>query len=295
LYYPRIPALEEVKKATPGRVMGYMCFPALLNHVCDLGDIRGDDGVDPARLVDLARIGAAACSPKVDYAATQLMAPKVISAPPKDYRLSPVLDMLNVRYVVHRGRPPASIHPDFSSPEYWIVTNRFALPRPYVPERVETVADDKERLAKLADEHFDPRRVAYVEEPIDLPSTCRGSAKIVEEIPTRIKMSLDMQTPGLVVLADLWDAGWHAYYNGNAVRILRTNHAVRGVAVPAGKGDLEFRYEPASVAWGLRFCGLALLVLLGWTAVIIWNSRGGAHSYRRIKEDEGQPSHDATT
>ena len=89
------------------------------------------------------------------------------------------------------------------------MTNRHALPRVYVPERVETVSDDQERLAKLAADDFDPRQVAYVEDGdrSQLPAACRGSAEIVEEIPTRIEVSLDMQTPGLVVLADLWDVG----------------------------------------------------------------------------------------
>ena len=58
LYYPQIPALEEVKKATPGRIIGFDCLPALLNHICRLGDVRGDDGVEPARLIDLAKIAA---------------------------------------------------------------------------------------------------------------------------------------------------------------------------------------------------------------------------------------------
>ena len=311
LYYPPIPALEEVKKATPGRIIGFNCFPALLNHVCRLGDIRGDDGVEPARLIDLASIATDPRSAIIDYAAVQWMTPKIIAWTPTTFRLSPVLDMLNVRYVVFRGTPPQflpftflqavehmchlvfrgtplpDVRPDFSSPDYWVMTNEYALPRAYVPERVETVDNDKERLAKLAAEDFNPRQVAYVEEPIQLPAACRGSAEIIEEIPTRIKVSVDMQTPGLVVLADLWDVGWHAYYNGNAVRILRTNHALRGVMAPAGKGTLEFRYEPASVAWGLRLCGLASLLLTGWAAVIVWNSRGGGRSCRTIKEDKG--------
>ncbi len=90
------------------------------------------------------------------------------------------------------------------------MTNANALPRVYVPWRVETVEDDQERLEKMADLGFDPRHVAYVETPLDLPSHCEGTAKIVGEIPTRVTVSLDMETPGLVVLADLWDKGWKA-------------------------------------------------------------------------------------
>ncbi len=144
-----------------------------------------------------------------------------------------------------------------------MLINGNALPRVFVPSQVETIVDDKERLAKLAAADFNPRQTAYVEEPVHLPDECRGSAEIVAEIPTRVTISCDMETAGLVVLADLWDEGWNAYWDGKPVPILRTNHAMRGVVVPAGKGTLEFRYEPASLAWGWRLCGLAVACLAG--------------------------------
>ena len=112
--------------------------------------------------------------------------------------------------------------------------------------------------------NFAADQVSYVEWPLDLPGPCLGKAEIVEEIPTRIKVAADMQTRGLVVLSDLWDSGWHAYLDGRQVPVLRTNHAVRGVEAPAGKSTIEFRYEPASLTWGLRISGLGLLASIGW-------------------------------
>ena len=47
-----------------------------------------------------------------------------------------------------------------------MLENNSALPRVYVPERVETIADDQERLRKMASPQFDPRQVAYVETPL---------------------------------------------------------------------------------------------------------------------------------
>ena len=129
--------------------------------------------------------------------------------------------------------------------------------------------EDGARLQKLASPQFDPREVAYVEAPVNLPGSCRGQAVIGDEIPTRVRVSVQMETPGLVVLADLWDKGWQAYLEGKPVPILRTNHAIRGVVVPAGSGTLEFRYEPASFAWGLRLAGLAGVIILGWLGLAI--------------------------
>ena len=80
---------------------------------------------------------------------------------------------------------------------------------------------------------------------------------------------MKMETPGLVVLADVWDKGWRAYLNGQPAPILRTNHAVRGVIVPAGTGTLEFRYEPASFALGLKLAILTAVILFACLISIV--------------------------
>jgi hypothetical protein len=264
LYYPRIPALEELAKAAPGRVIGYSCLPAILAQTHGLRDIRGYDAVDPARLIDLLAIAADPRFPLVPYALTQRLTPRINVTPPGLVQLSPLLDMLNVRYIIFRGSPPPGLRPDFSSPDYWVLINGNALPRVFVPVQVETVGGDQQRLEKLAAVDFNPRQTAYVERLVRLPETCRGAAEIVAEIPSRVTIACEMETRGLVVLADLWDQGWNAYWQGKPVPVLRTNHALRGVVVPAGKGTLEFRYEPMSITWGWRLCGLALVVVLGW-------------------------------
>ena len=75
-----------------------------------------------------------------------------------------------------------------------------------------------------------------------------------------------MDTPGLVVLTDMWDKGWHATMNGEPVPILRTDHALRGVVVPEGTAILKFTYAPANLAWGWVLFGLAAAVLAGCLA-----------------------------
>jgi uncharacterized membrane protein YfhO len=77
-----------------------------------------------------------------------------------------------------------------------------------------------------------------------------------------------METAGLVVLADLWDEGWRAYLNGRPAPILRVDHAIRGVVVPAGAGSLEFRYSPASFSLGVILAGVGGAALLAWAVVV---------------------------
>ncbi|MGA2617083.1 MAG: hypothetical protein ABSF26_05680 [Thermoguttaceae bacterium] len=265
-YYPRVPVLEHVSRAPPGRIIGCNCLPAVLSQMYHLADIRGYDAVDPARMIDVLKIAADPQSCWPPYGLTQCMIPKCVLVRPAAVRLHPVLDMLSVRYVIFRGEPPAGVEPDFCSPDYWALTNPRALPRAFVPEHVETIAEDERRLVKMADDNFDPRTAAYVESELSLPAMCRGSATIIDDTPQRVRLSVEMETPGLVVLGDRWDKGWHAYLNGEPAPILPTNHVLRGVSVPAGKSSLEFRYAPASLRCGLWLGGLALVVLAGWSA-----------------------------
>ena len=269
-YYPRVTVLEQVARSSSGRIIGAKCLPANLASTAGLKDIRGYDAVDPARLIDLLTNAAASDSVFPDYAATQFIGPRASLTPQGNVRLSPIMDMFAVQYVVGRESPISNTVPVFQSPDYWVLANPTALPRAYIPQRVETLTNSLERLRKLTAPSFDPREVAYVESPIDLPGPCRGQADIVEEIPTRVVISAKMQTPGLVVLADLWDRGWRVYLGGKPAPILRTNHAIRGVEVPAGELRLEFRYQPASFAWGLRLAALGGGLLACWSAAMTW-------------------------
>jgi hypothetical protein len=267
LYYPRIPVLEEIARSTAGRIIGYNCLPATLAQTHELRDIRGYDSVDPGRLMALMGLAADPRSQVEKYAMTQFFLPRTEFVQ-DGIKLPPVLDMLSVRYVIYRGTPPPQIPPAFRGNDYWALINHAALPRAFIPRRVEMVADDSERLGKLASAQFDPRAVAYVESFVNLPDECRGEAEISAEIPTRVTVSVKMETPGLVVLTDLWDKGWRAYLNGQPVPILRANHAVRGVLVPAGLGTVEFRYESASLTLGIKLAILAAIILLSWLVIV---------------------------
>jgi hypothetical protein len=203
-------------------------------------------------------------------------------SPPSGIRLPPILDLLNVRYVIFRGTPPEAIHPVFQSNDYWILINSNVFPRVFVPRSVQTATSDDQELEALVSPNFDPAAVAYVESPVELPASCRGTVQITNEIPTRILISAQMETPGLIVLADNWDKGWRAYWNGRPVPVLRTDYAIRGVVVPAGNGTLEFIYRPASLILGLWLAGFAALVLICWLAIIRIQSPSSASNANNV-------------
>jgi hypothetical protein len=263
LYYPRIPVLHQAAKSIPGRAIGVHCLPAPLVVMAGLSDIRGYDAVDPSRMVNLLKT-AAEPGGEPSYAAVQYLVPKGAIPPSDPVQLAPVLNMLDVRYLIFPGVPPPHIHPMFQENGYWVLVNSNALPRVFIPKSVETISTGPDELKKLASPRFNPVAVAYVESPVELPASCRGVAQITNEIPTRVMISVQMETPGLVVLADNWENGWRAYWNGKPAPVLRTNYAIRGVVVPAGSGTLEFIYQPMSLILGIWLAGFGAVILSGW-------------------------------
>jgi len=267
LYYPRIPILAKVAQSVPGRVIGVRCLHASFAMTQGLNDIRGYDAIDPARMVALLKTAAEPGTTFL-YAATQFLTPKGTVVPPSTIHFMPVLDLLDVRYAIFRGEPPPRVYPAFQGDDYWVLINSNALPRPFVPKSVQTIATDNDTLEKMSSPQFDPAEVAYVASPVALPAVCRGTGQIIHEIPTRILISAQMETPGLIVLADNWDQGWRAYWNGRPVPVLRTDYTLRGVVVPAGAGTLELVYQPASFMLALWLAGFAASVLAVWLVVI---------------------------
>ena len=254
LYYPRLVALNEIASFTSGRVLGYGCLPPNVLQTQGYLDVRGYDGVDPARYVELVDLAAAPDTTRLRYAVLQFFTPKATDGPfSGSVRLPPALDLLGVRYLICMAPDPTG---------YFLLENRSALPRVFIPASIEVETDAKMRLAKLADASFDPRQVAYLEEPVQLGAPIQGEASVIDDTPQRIKVAVKMVQPGLVVLADQWNSGWRAYINGKPVPILRVDHALRGVVAPGGESTIVFRYQPTSLRVGLLAATLALLILI---------------------------------
>jgi hypothetical protein len=245
LYYPRVPILEQIAAAPPGRILCMSCLPPRLNETHDLDDVRGYDGVQPARLLGLLELTRDDRFATPDYAQTQLYVPH-FEGHGREIRFAPVLDLLGVRYAIFRGNAPAGLSPAFEAPDYWALENPRALPRAFVPARAQTLDDEQHLLWEMAREEFAPAEVAYVDGPVEWNGAAKGNARILDETPNRVELDVSMETPGVVVLADLWDPGWRATVNGRAAPVLRADHALRAVEVPAGPSEVVFRYAPTS-------------------------------------------------
>lgn len=281
LYYPKIPILERLATLPPGRVLGLGCLPPKLNEIHGLYEVRGYDGIDPHRFVKLLDRCRSVHSSSPDYAKTLNFLPRMSLSPDGELQLPPIMDMLAVRYLIFVPPVPVELTPmpelKDSADElgYVVVESQKALPRVYIPRTVASFQKPLQILARVAGPEFNPRQIAYVEQKVTVPEECLGVAKIVSETPMEVTVSIDMDTRGLLVLADRWDRGWRAWSGDRELPILRTNYVLRGVVVEPEDETIVFRYEPQSFVWGVRLMISAMTILMCWTIVNIKAARRG--------------------
>jgi hypothetical protein len=141
-------------------------------------------------------------------------------------------------------------------------------------QAVEVVDGLDAALVRLGD-GFDFRRSALVErmrapalaaalthDPTSVPSDTAGSAEIQVATPTVVRVATDGPTPALLVLADLDYPGWRVRVDGRDSELAAVDGVLRGVLVPAGAHEVEFRYRPASWLAGAAVSVAALALLL---------------------------------
>ena len=196
--------------------------------------------------------------------------PLVVYDLPKEREDYDAFGWLNVRYVIASADAPMN-HPALTlrhKQNVAIYENRFARPRgrvfyDYAIEPLDTNA------VRLQSRPFSKTQPT-VNQPLGFaPQTGRPAkdARLLEGTANRVVYEVESDTPGLFVATESFYPGWRAFWNGEERTVLRAHQALRGVEVPAGKGTLEFRFEPASYAVGLKITlislGFALVFLLG--------------------------------
>ncbi len=125
---------------------------------------------------------------------------------------------------------------------------------------------------------FDPKRIAWVEgndretlvkslsNEVTPPSE---AVTVTYPNPQHVVLETTLESPGIVVLSDVYYPGWKLKVDGKPAEIHRVNRLMRGAPVGKGKHRLEYTYDPPSFRVGLWISGgglvlLALLALL-WT------------------------------
>jgi hypothetical protein len=188
------------------------------------------------------------------------VAEKVLSIP--DRRL----DMLNVKYVLvskpSREHELFSQHGDrfvqvFSKDRAVIFENKTALPRAFVVAAAGVrLVQDEAQIETIKSSSFDPIRSVVLDAmPPELAgvgsaSEFHGTVEIADKTVNSYRFHVDASTPSVLVVSQNYYPGWHAEVNGRPASVFPADHALTGIAVPAGKSDVDFEFRPSSFKIG---------------------------------------------
>jgi hypothetical protein len=130
-----------------------------------------------------------------------------------------------------------------------------------------TFTDDQTALDTLSKTNFDFRRTVF------LPLEARGVVSATRQEKAgvsltswrneRIEIKTEAGGPSLVVISQAYYPAWKAYVDGMPAKIWRANYAFQAVQVPAGRHEVQLRYEDRKFLLGLWISSLGLVACLG--------------------------------
>jgi hypothetical protein len=199
----------------------------------------------------------------------------------------PVWDAAAVHFVVSQGRGatvlpglPTALqnHPGWRPRLSKTTLRGFErvdpVPRARLLHRSRVASSEAQALEWIATGATDPRTTVVLERAgagVALPpSGAVSEVAFAADTPDRVELAVDAAAPGILVLADAWAAGWRVTVDGAEAEPLHADFAFRGVAVPAGRHTVVWRYHPPGLPAGLA---LSLLGLLACAALLTWERR----------------------
>jgi len=177
-----------------------------------------------------------------------------------------VLNMLNTKYFIMQDpasrQAVARINPGAFGPA-WLVKG------------IKYAKDSDAEMQDLDSTHLHDTAViqekfkAAVKFPPQFDST--ASIKVTEYMNDNIKYEVNSSTNQFAVFSEVYyPRGWNAYLDGSKAEYVKTNYVLRGMSVPAGKHQIEFRFEPRSYALGNIITLIATLLAYALLAIAIF-------------------------
>ena len=252
-FYPPFPGLEVMRAAEPFRIVGVgSTLPPDLSTHYGLEDVRGFNATTFARLQETYRY----------WCVTQPVWSNRV-----DRLDSPMLSLMNTRFAI--------VPPSMSLPSWWIVRSTFpayaiaentrVIPRAFVPRNIKIDIDPLDSLRDIASIH-DFQQQTIVEGPLAAGYRSNGPGTVVMATDRRgrLRLRVNMQRAGWVVVTNTFWRGWHARSEGRRLKIHFANHAFIAFFVPAGEHEVRLVYRPRTFVRGARISALTALLVLGY-------------------------------
>jgi hypothetical protein len=172
-----------------------------------------------------------------------------------------VINMLNTKYFItatEEGELKAVPNPDAAG-NAWFVD--------------EIIWVDGAQAEMDALTYFDEKRTVVVDKyfadkiPAVLPQKSEGDTIYLTHYqPNKLLYKSVSENGGYAVFSEIYFPwGWQITIDGEPAEMERVNYVLRGLNIPAGEHEIEFRFEPTSltVNTSIAFVSIALILIAG--------------------------------
>lgn len=242
-------------------------------------DVRGYDSIIPRQYVRLME----RIAPQQNELLYNRIAPLYADSTPYDVLDNPLLDLLNVKYVLTQHViPNPSWKAVYQDGAVRVYENSQVLPRVFIASQAQVLPVDQQPLLET-----DLRHTVFLDDPIVaradtgtalVPASPQiADARVSRYTANDVFVDVNLSDRGWLVLTDAYFPGWKAYlrpFGGDEsqerqLSLYRADGAFRSVYLPeAGQWTVRFVYSPMSIKLGLYATFLAamtgLLLLLWW-------------------------------
>jgi uncharacterized membrane protein YfhO len=162
--------------------------------------------------------------------------------------------MLNTKYIIFEGENNKEVYEnDKVSGSAWFVNENI------------NVDSDNEEILTLDNLNFKNTSVSQEVESKRYNND-KSSVRLIEKKSNLLKYEATTDNPGLIIFSEIfYPFGWNSYIEGKKVKHMRFNYILRGLEVPEGKYEIEFRFEPEIVKTSSKislFSTISFLLLL---------------------------------
>jgi hypothetical protein len=146
------------------------------------------------------------------------------------------------------------------------------LPRANFPKELVRVATDGESKQRLT--ALDPVRQALVPAGVSIAAQdANGIADVREFTPGHYRIHFQCATPSLLRVSNAYFPGWAGKLGPQDLRVVPVDHALIGVLVPGGQGDVVLDYHSTYFVPAASVTLVTLLACLGLVFVSLREKR----------------------
>lgn len=167
----------------------------------------------------------------------------------------PVLNMLNTKYIIYDLKQPP-------------LANAHALGNAWLVKQVKMVDNADQEITSL--KNLDPKTTAIVNKQFEKEldgfkaGSAEGEIKLTGYQPNDLKYEATVNSgPQLAVFSEIYyPKGWVSYIDGKKTDHVQADFVLRAMVIPAGKHQIEFKFEPASYYTGNKISMASSILLL---------------------------------